>query len=168
LLEKVILIKPLAIFPTFAPVTQEYPKIYLYRRIVQAKLYIDTHYAENIELDNIADEAHFSKFHFLRLFKSTYGRTPHKYLTYVRIEQAMKLLRQGETVSGACYAVGFDSISSFSSLFRKSVGVSPSEYYQQQQVFKKEIRTVPLKHIPGCFAEMKGWKKNSNFEQVAV
>lgn len=148
--------------------SQDYPKIYLYRRIVQAKLYIDAHYAENIDLDNIADEACFSKFHFLRLFKSTYGRTPHKYLTHVRIEKAMQLLQEGEGVSDACYAVGFDSISSFSNLFKKTIGISPSEYHQQQQTLKKEIRTVPLKHIPGCFAEMKGWKQNSNFEQVAV
>lgn len=48
---------------------EEYPKVYLYRRIVQAKLFIDIHYGEQIDLHNIADEACFSKFHFLRLSK---------------------------------------------------------------------------------------------------
>ena len=57
----------------------EYQKAYLYRQIVQAKLYIDQHYAENIDVQNIAYQAHFSKFHFLRLFKSIYGKTPHQY-----------------------------------------------------------------------------------------
>ena len=44
----------------------EYPKQYLYRQIVRAKLFIDTNYASPIELDNIADAACFSKFHFLQ------------------------------------------------------------------------------------------------------
>ncbi len=48
-----------------------YPKIYLYRRIVQAKLFIDDNYFENIDLNNIADEAYFSKFHFIRLILKT-------------------------------------------------------------------------------------------------
>ena len=64
-----------------------YPKVYLYRRIVYAKLFIDTHFAENIDLDNIADEAFFSKFHFIRVFKDIYKKTPHQYLSFVRIER---------------------------------------------------------------------------------
>ncbi len=71
---------------------EQYPKAYLYRRIVQAKLFIDSNYTDNIDLDNISDEAYFSKFHFTRLFKKIYGRTPHQYLTFVRIEKAMLLL----------------------------------------------------------------------------
>src|SRR6188474_2348710 len=96
--------------------TEQYPKVYLYRRIVQAKIYMDTHYAENIDLDNISDDALFSKFHFIRLFKKVYGKTPHQYLTSVRIENAIKLLKAGQTVSDACYAVGLESLSSFGSL----------------------------------------------------
>ncbi|MFN2440773.1 MAG: helix-turn-helix transcriptional regulator, partial [Chitinophagaceae bacterium] len=56
--------------------TANYPKIYLYRRIVRAKLFIDDNYSENIDLDNIADEACFSKFHFARQFKKIYSKTP--------------------------------------------------------------------------------------------
>lgn len=52
-----------------------YPKLYLYRRLVQAKLSIDAHYAEAIDLDNIAGEAAFSKYHFIRLFGRIYGHT---------------------------------------------------------------------------------------------
>ena len=73
--------------------TEQYPKVYLYRRIVQAKLFIDNNYAENIDLDNISDEAYFSKFHFIRLFKNIYGKTPHQYLIFVRIEKAIELLK---------------------------------------------------------------------------
>src|SRR5689334_12195942 len=86
-----------------------YPKVYLYRRIVQAKIFIDTNYAQPIDLGNISDEAIFSKFHFIRLFKKTYGYSPHQYVIKVRIDRAMELLRANATVSETCYAVGFES-----------------------------------------------------------
>src|SRR5690242_13126822 len=92
----------------------QYPKMYLYRRLVQAKLFIDTHYAEPIDLDNIADEANFSKFHFIKQFKNIYHKTPHQYLISVRIGKAMELLKAGTPVSIVCYAVGFESLGSFS------------------------------------------------------
>ena len=49
---------------------EQYEKLYLYKRIVQSKLFIDNNFADNIDLDKIADQACFSKFHFVRLFKS--------------------------------------------------------------------------------------------------
>src|SRR5437870_10067267 len=107
-----------------------YPKIYLYKRIVQAKLFIDAHYADNIDLDAIADEAYFSKFHFIRLFKSIYGKTPHQYLTYVRIERAKQYLKSDFTVTDTCCKVGFDSLTSFIGLFKKHEGQTPSAYQQ--------------------------------------
>jgi len=143
-----------------------YPKIYLYRRVVQAKLFIDAHYADNIDLTNIADEASFSKFHFIRLFKKVYGRTPHQYVTKVRIDRAMDQLRANVSVSDTCYTVGFDSLSSFSGLFKRLVGITPLAYLQQQQQIKAHILKAPLEFIPGCFAEKKGWKKKSNFEET--
>ena len=137
--------------------TEQYPKVYLYRRIVQAKLYIDTHYAESIDLTNISDEAYFSKFHFIRLFKSIYHKTPHQYLTAVRIDNAVKLLRSGKSVSEVCYAVGFESLSSFGSLFKRTVKVSPSVFLEEQQQAKKQILKSPLKFVPGCFVYQNGW-----------
>lgn len=136
---------------------ENYPKVYLYRRIVQAKLFIDTHFSEKIDIDNIADEAFFSKFHFIRLFKQIYDKTPHQYLTAVRIEKAVLLLREGQAVSDVCYAVGFESLSSFSGLFKRLVGVPPSVYLAQQQKQKEEISKTPLKFVPGCYAFLHGW-----------
>ncbi|HTK19853.1 MAG TPA: AraC family transcriptional regulator [Mucilaginibacter sp.] len=144
----------------------DYPKVYLYRRIVKAKLFIDDNYADAIELDHIADEAFFSKFHFIRLFKNTYGKTPHQYLTWVRIEKSKLLLKEGKTVSEVCYAVGFDSVSSFTGLFKRMVGQTPSSYQQDCISKQLEIKTDPLKYIPNCFAEMSGWTKKSNFQEV--
>ncbi len=136
-----------------------YPKAYLYRRIVQAKLFIDKNFAGNIELNNIADEAYFSKYHFIRQFKKVYGKTPHQYLTTVRIEKAMQLLRADMPVSDVCFMVGFESLSSFSGLFKRTTGLSPSIYLVQQRKIKAQILNSPLKFVPGCFAEKKGWMK---------
>lgn len=145
----------------------EYPKMYLYKRIVQAKLFIDRHYMEPIDLDNIADEAVFSKFHFIRLFKKTYTKTPHQYLTSVRVDHARLLFQKGLSVTDVCFSVGFESLSSFTGLFKKLTGVTPSAYRQEQIRFRSELSSIPLKYIPNCFAESKGWTQKSNFGEVA-
>lgn len=139
----------------------DYPEVYLYRRIVKAKLFIDSNFAEPIDVNNIADEAFFSKYHFIRLFKKIYAKTPHEYLRTVRVEKAMELLRNGNAVSETCFAVGFQSLSSFSGLFKTVVGTSPSAYSETQQKIKAHIQNAPLDFIPGCFAEKKGWKKKA-------
>ncbi len=138
---------------------EPYPKVYLYRRIVQAKLFIDSNYASAIDVDNIADEAFFSKFHFIRLFKKVYGKTPHQYLTAVRIEKAMALLNANVPVSDVCCMVGFDSASSFTGLFKRLVGITPSVYGARQQHIKATMMHSPLSFVPGCFAEKNGWLK---------
>jgi len=145
---------------------EAYPKIYLYRRIVQSKLFIDSHFHEKINLSDSADEALFSKFHFIRLFKKIYGRTPHQYLTYVRIENAKLLLQTRMSVTDVCFEVGFESVSSFTGLFRRMLGQTPSSYQAQQHQHLAQIASTPLKFIPNCFAEKKGWSKNSNIQEA--
>lgn len=135
-----------------------YPKIFLYRRLVQAKLFIDCHYADKIDVCEIADEAYFSRFHFIRQFKSIYRKTPHQYLISVRIGKAKELLKAGKPVSDVCYAVGFESLGSFSGLFKRLEGITPSAYLREQQMIKEQIKESPLRFIPACFAEKSGWK----------
>jgi AraC-like DNA-binding protein len=137
---------------------ENYPKVYLYKRIVQAKLFIDNHFAEKIDLNNIASEASFSKFHFIRLFKNVYGKSPHQYLTTVRLDHAKTLLRSNHSVTEACNAVGFTSLSSFTALFNKHIGESPSRYLSRQQRHLNEVSRKPLGYIPGCFAMKYGWR----------
>ncbi|MEP7110568.1 MAG: AraC family transcriptional regulator [Ferruginibacter sp.] len=143
---------------------ENYPKIYLYKRIVQAKIFIDTHFSDDIDLTNIADEAYYSKFHFIRLFKTVYGYTPHQYLIRVRIENAKTLLQKDFPVTETCFAVGFDSAGSFTELFKRYTKLSPSKYQQQFKKRQEQIQRVPLQFIPNCFAEKKGWTENSNFQ----
>jgi AraC-like DNA-binding protein len=73
-----------------------------------------------------------SKFHLLRLFKKYYGQTPKQYLIEKRIEKAKELLQEGETVTETCFATGFGSPSSFSTLFKSRVGLTPVEFQKKQ------------------------------------
>jgi len=116
-----------------------YPKDYLCRQVIQAKQYIDLNFAQRIDLHQIAGEAFFSTFHFIRLFKKLYGQTPHQYLTYVRIDNAKKILCLGTSVSDTCFAVGFSSSTSFATLFKKISGLSPSSYYEKIRHTEKQF-----------------------------
>lgn len=144
---------------------EEYPKIYLYKRIVQAKLFIDANYSEGLDLTNISNEACFSKFHFIRIFKKIYGKTPHQYLTRVRIAAAVNLIQAGKSVSEACFAVGFVSMTSFSGLFKRTMGISPSGCLTQQRQLQSDLQKTPMAFVPICFAHQFGWIKQSNFEE---
>ncbi len=124
---------------------------YLYTRVARAKLFVDGHFSKNIGIASIASEAFLSRFHFIRLFKRAYNRTPHQYLTQVRIERAKELLNSDIPVSDVCAMVGFESVSSFSGLFKRRVGETPSDYQARRLARKAELARNPLKFVPGCF-----------------
>jgi transcriptional regulator GlxA family with amidase domain len=110
----------------------------------------DRHYAEPLPLDRLAREAGLSKFHFVRCFAATYGRTPALYLAERRIERAQDLLRTTNlTVTEVCCLVGYTSLGSFSSKFRQLVGTSPSAY-------QARFAANGTPRIPGCFVFMHG------------
>ncbi|MDQ6890212.1 MAG: helix-turn-helix domain-containing protein [Bacteroidota bacterium] len=85
----------------------------------------------------------------------------------MRIEKAAQLLRTGKTVSEVCYAVGFESVSSFGNLFKHIVGITPSSFLEEQRQMKIQISKTPLKFVPGCLYLKTVGMKNSNFEIVA-
>ena len=109
-----------------------YPHNDLTKKIVAAKLYIDKHFPDTIGLDEVAAKVHISKFHFIRLFKKYYGRTPNQYLQEVRIENAKKILKKGKAIDDVCLAIGFASKTSFISLFKKLTGTTPFLYQRRK------------------------------------
>lgn len=91
--------------------------------------FIDTHYADNLNLEAIADASGFSKYHFSRLFKQYTGFTFCDYLNYRRIKEAELLLTQQEcSITEVALQAGFTSISTFNRLFKQMKSCSPSEY----------------------------------------
>jgi transcriptional regulator GlxA family with amidase domain len=107
---------------------------------------MDRCFAEPLDLDRLAAQAGFSKFHFARAFKEAYGETPATYLTRRRVERAKDLLRTANlTVTEVCMLVGFSSLGSFSSRFSELVGLSPRAF---QRAAASRGGPPP---IPGCF-----------------
>jgi AraC-like DNA-binding protein len=125
----------------------------LYPRIISAKIFIDENFHEPIELDQIAGQAYLSKFHFHRLFTRIYLRTPHQYLTQKRIDKAKLLLEENKSVTDVCNEVGFESIGSFSILFKKEIGFAPQYYRNIAWLKKQRTREQPKSFIPHCFIE---------------
>jgi AraC-like DNA-binding protein len=126
----------------------------VYKKIVDAKVFIDEHFDSPIDLDAIAGEACLSRYHFHRLFRRVYKRTPHQYLTRKRIEQARQILTAEDcTVNEVCAQVGFESVGSFSVLFKKAIGVAPGEYRSALKRRRAEAMEQPMRVIPFCFIE---------------
>jgi AraC-like DNA-binding protein len=90
---------------------------------------IDREYAQPLDVEALARDAHMSAGHLSRQFRLAYGEAPYSYLMTRRIERAMALLRRGGlSVTEVCFAVGCASLGTFSTRFTELVGVSPSAY----------------------------------------
>lgn len=121
-------------------------------RLNRARLFIDQSYDLPLDLKQISSHACFSRYHFLRLFRQAFNKTPHQYLVERRIEKAKELLTSADLrVTDVCFEVGFQSLGSFSSLFHKSVGHPPITYREKSRETKAAKRQVP-----GCFLVMYG------------
>ena len=117
--------------------------------LLRARDLIDRDFATALDLDAMAREAGYSRYHFAHAFAATYGEPPRAYLTRRRVERAKSLLRAANlSVTEVCFMVGFDSLGSFSALFKRLVGQSPSEY----QASAAQAGGAPL--IPGCVVLM--------------
>jgi AraC-like DNA-binding protein len=121
----------------------------------RARDFADLHYTEPLDLETLAGIAGMSKYHFQRLFTSTYGVSPAAHLSQRRIERAQDLLRATNlTVTEVCHAVGFSSLGSFSSRFHELVGKSPSAF--------QKMYADGAPHIPGCYIFMWGLAERSS------
>jgi AraC family transcriptional regulator len=99
------------------------------QRIVTS--YIEEHLSEQIPLATLARLARLSTFHFCRAFKQSFGVPPHRYHTNRRIEQAKAMLAERKhSVTEVGLTVGFSETSSFTAVFRKVTGQTPSRYHR--------------------------------------
>jgi two-component system response regulator YesN len=95
----------------------------------KAMQFIDEHFAESISVKDVADEVCVSESYFKSVFKKGSGYSYSEYLTRVRMEKAKELLHTTEkSVTEIAMDIGFHTPTSFSSLFRREVGLSPSQY----------------------------------------
>ena len=104
--------------------------------VIKTRHYIDENFEKVLNLDELSASAFTSKFHLLRLFKRYYGQTPLQYLTDKRLERAKELLSNGETITSTCFEVGFESPSSFCTLFKAKFGQTPTTF-QKRAIFAK-------------------------------
>jgi AraC-like DNA-binding protein len=108
------------------------------RRAVEAALWLDAHSHREIGLEDAALEAGVSAFHFLRLFSSVLGVTPHQYLLRSRLRHAARLLAEDDRdVTDIAYDVGFGDLSNFVRTFHRAAGVSPLKFRQASRGMRK-------------------------------
>ena len=100
----------------------------LLRRVLRGRDFLLSRMDESVSVADAARAACMSPYHFLRVFRTAFRLTPHQFLTTQRLSRARTLLRGGKhTVTDVCLESGFQSLGSFSSLFRRHFGVSPQE-----------------------------------------
>ncbi len=124
-----------------------------FKRLSAGRDYIADNYRDTFSLTDAANNSLMSPFHFSRVFKKTYGETPNEFLIRLRIEKAKKMLiTENFRVSEICERVGYMSLGSFSSLFLKHVGMSPTSYRRTLWRLSSESFRYPSQVIPTCYA----------------
>jgi AraC-like DNA-binding protein len=102
----------------------------------------------------IARAVAISPFHFIRQFEALFGETPHQLRLRSRLEYAKRLLVTDHSVTAVCMEVGFSSLGSFSALFRRRVGVTPSAYRRRARALVQVPGALARELEPSCFGLM--------------
>jgi AraC-like DNA-binding protein len=130
------------------------------RYLLRAKDLMDARYAEPLDVTEIASAAGLSQAHFSRLFKQTYGESPHGYLLTRRLERAAALLRNTDhAVADICMEVGLSSVGSFTTSFKRMFGSTPTAYREQ---FPHIANRVTL---PSCVVRVHGRPQRRTFRE---
>ncbi len=97
--------------------------------INRAISFLKENYNRDYSLESVAQTANLSPYHFIRVFKSTTGKTPYDYLLDIKVEKASHLLKSNKiSVTEACFMCGFNNLEHFSSVFKRKTGMLPSQY----------------------------------------
>ena len=111
------------------PAVRAETRVELYRRLLKGRAFLEANYAQTADLNATARVACLSPFHFLRLFKTAFGRTPHQYLTELRLAVARRqLLETKQSVGEIGLSLGFENVNSFGRLFRRHEGITPQSF----------------------------------------
>jgi AraC family transcriptional regulator len=115
-------------------------------RIVRTLGYIQRHLDKELELEDLASAANFSRFHFHRVFHGLVGESVKEYIRRLRLERAaQKLKRQGSPVTDIAFEAGFETHESFTRAFGAMLGVSPSGYRAAHSwVAKSTCTALPI------------------------
>lgn len=109
------------------PATKIATRREIMKRLTAATDFIYANFDRGIDLDEIASASCLSKFHFLRLFKATFNKTPGQFLDEIRIDKAVeRITRTKQSINDIARSVGYRNASSFSRMFYQRVGVYPS------------------------------------------
>ncbi len=130
------------------------------RHLLRAKDLVDARYHEPLSVADLATAAGLSPAHFSRRFKQTFGESPHQYLLTRRLERAAALLRTTDwTVAAVCFAVGWESVGSFTTSFRRMFGGTPQDYRNNFPPANRHVR------IPRCVVLAYGRPQNRTFRE---
>lgn len=123
-----------------------------FARLCRSRDFLAASINQPVRLDDAASVACLSPFHYHRMFARAFGETPHEFLRRQRIERAKQLLaRDHLPVTEVCLSVGFESLGSFSTLFRSLVGQSPAQYRRAiRRIFPVPALAV-CRFIPTCY-----------------
>jgi len=110
---------------------------------------------ETLSITELAGQVGISPFHFIRQFESVFGMTPHQFRIQSRLDHAKLLLAKGQhSVTDVCMEIGFSSLGSFSDLFMRRVGISPSLYQRHARKLVSVPGNYPQLLFPGCLSMM--------------
>ena len=111
------------------PVARAATRSELYRRLLRGRDLLLSSLDARVRLKEVAREACLSPYHFHRAFRQVFGETPHAFLLRQRLGRAASLLRRRDlSVTEVCLETGFESLPSFSTLFRRRFGVAPRDF----------------------------------------
>lgn len=123
----------------------------VFRRLVRARDFLTDSYDAPVLLEEAARHAGMSPFHFLRSFSRAFGETPRAYVQRLRLERARDRLARGASVTDACFDVGYASLGSFSALFARRYGASPSAWRRTVRAQVAVPEAYARLYIPCCY-----------------
>jgi AraC-like DNA-binding protein len=129
----------------------------LFRRLCRSRDFLADGLDQPLRLADAARQAGISQFHYHRIFARVFGETPHEFLTRLRMDRAKGLLaRERLPVTDVCFAVGYESLGSFSARFRTVVGCSPSQYQKEIRRIFPVPRLAIHRFVPNCYLIRRG------------